>query len=104
MSEWSVYILRCDDRFLYTGISTDVHRRVGEHAARNNRAAKYTRSFSCIEKVYEVSIGSRGMAARIEYQIKKLSRQKKELIVAGCFSRDELMAFLRLDQEDTLSP
>jgi predicted GIY-YIG superfamily endonuclease len=54
MKEWSVYIIRCRDRSLYTGISTDVQRRVGEHISGGRTAAKYTKSFSSIELAYEI--------------------------------------------------
>ena len=99
MSDWSVYIIRCDRRALYTGISTDVARRIGEHGSGDRKAAKYTKPFSSIDLVYEVLVGNRSLAAKIEYQVKKLSRQKKEFIVSNRLSRDELMAFVDLDRE-----
>ena len=98
MSVWSVYILRCDKKYLYTGISTDVARRVGEHCSQDKKAAKYTRSFSFIELVYEVLIGSRSLATKIEYRIKRLPRQKKEFIVSRSFKRDELLEFINVEQ------
>ena len=99
MSDWSVYIIRCDDRSLYTGISTDVGRRLKEHRSGDRKAAKYTKPFSSIDLVYEVCVGDRSLAAKIEYQVKKLSRQKKEFIVSNRLSREELMAFVDLDRE-----
>lgn len=98
MNQWYVYIICCDGRFLYTGITTDVARRVGEHVSGNKRAAKYTRPFSSIDLVYKVPMGSRSLAAKMEYRIKRLSRQKKERIISRCFDRDELMAFMNMDQ------
>ena len=98
MIEWSVYIIRCDGRYLYTGISTDVPRRFGEHISGDGRAAKYTKSFSSIDLVYEAFIGNRSLASKIEYQIKKLPKLKKEVIVSSCFSGDELIEFLELDK------
>ena len=97
MGEWSVYIIRCDQRSLYTGISTDVARRVGEHLSGGKKAAKYTRTCSSIALVYEAFIGSRGLAARIEYRIKRLSREKKECIVSSRFNVDELMKFINVE-------
>lgn len=97
MGEWSVYIIRCDERFLYTGITTDVARRVGEHSSGDRKAAKYTRTFSSIALVYEALIGSRSLAAKIEYRIKRLSRQKKECIVSKGFGREELMEFVNVE-------
>jgi len=96
MNEWSVYIIRCDNKYLYTGISTDVPRRLGEHRSGDRNAAKYTKAFSSIDLVYEILIGSRSLASKIELKIKKLPKQKKEFIVASCFSRDELMKFIKL--------
>ena len=98
MNEWSVYIIRCDDSTLYTGISTDVARRLQEHRSGDWKAAKYTKSFSSIQLVYEILIGDRSLAAKIEYQIKKLPKQKKEFVVSSCLSRGKLIAFLNLDQ------
>jgi len=98
MKKWSVYIIKCDGGYLYTGISTDVKRRFGEHDSKDGKAAKYTRSFSSIDLVYQTLIGDRSLASKIEYQIKKLPKQKKELIVSSRFNRDELIEFLELDQ------
>jgi len=72
MDEWSVYIIRCSDRSLYTGISTNVRRRFGEHISGDGTAAKYTKSFSSMELAYDISVGNRSLAAKIEYRIKKL--------------------------------
>jgi len=98
VKEWSVYIVRCRDRSLYTGISTDVQRRFGEHISGGRTAAKYTKSFSSIELAYEIPIGNRSLAAKIEYRIKHLSRQKKEFIISRRLSRNELITFIELDQ------
>jgi putative endonuclease len=98
MNEWSVYIIRCDARYLYTGISTDVKRRVEEHSAGDRKAAKYTKPFSSIELVYEVVIGGRSLASKIEYKIKKLPRQKKEFIISRCLSGEDLVKFVNLDR------
>ena len=98
MKKWSVYIIKCDGRYLYTGISTDVQRRFCEHVSKDGKAAKYTKSFSSIDLVYEAFIGNRSLASKIEYQIKKLPKQKKEFIVSNCFSRNKLIEFLELDK------
>jgi putative endonuclease len=97
MDEWSVYMLRCDDRYLYTGISTDVQRRLTEHVSRGRKAAKGTRPFVSIALVYAVRLGSRSLASKIKYRIKRLPRDKKEMIVSKQFSRDELITFVHLD-------
>ncbi len=94
MNEWSVYIIRCSDRSLYTGMTTDVQRRFGEHLSGDRTAAKYTKSFSSMELAYEIPIGNRSLAAKIEYRIKRLPKQKKELIISRRLSRDELIQFI----------
>ena len=96
MNEWSLYIIRCSDRSLYTGISTDVQRRFGEHISGGRTAAKYTKSFSSMELAYEIPIGNRSLAAKIEHRIKNLPKQKKELIISRRLSRDELIHFIEI--------
>lgn len=77
VSSWSVYILRCADGSLYTGITTDVTRRVEQHS-RGTRGAKYLRGRGPLRLVYERIVGDRGTASRVEYRIKALSRKEKE--------------------------
>ena len=77
-----IYILKCSDETLYTGIATDVNRRVDEH---NNSAkgAKYTKIRRPVELVYSEESENRSSASKREYEIKKLSRkQKLELVNA----------------------
>ena len=72
---WKLYILRCGDGSLYTGISTDVQRRLEEH--RSGKGAKYTRSRGPLELVYEEECGNHSAALKRELEIKKLSREEK---------------------------
>ena len=76
---WYLYILRCKDNTLYTGITTDVARRLEAH--RSGKGAKYTRGRAPLELVYRESCGSHSDALKREAEIKKLSRQAKELLV-----------------------
>src|SRR4030042_2841278 len=101
MNEWSVYIIRCSDRSLYTGMTTDVQRRFGEHLSGDRTAAKYTKSFSSMELAYEIPIGNRSLAGKIEYQIKRLPKQKKELIISRRLSGDEFIRFIELQGSGT---
>jgi len=99
--DWSVYILRCDGRILYTGITTDIARRMAEHAAGPPRGARFTRAFSHLELVYQVFMGSRSLATRVEARIKNLSRQGKEALVQAHPSGNELLKRLGiLDSPD----
>ena len=81
---WYVYILRCGDGSLYTGIARDLSKRVEEHNNDNRLGAKYTRGRRPVKLVYEETVASQSEAARREVQIKRLSRPMKErLILAG---------------------
>ena len=74
-SIWKVYMLRCCDGSLYTGITTDIDRRVAEHNA--GRGAKYTRSRRPVEAVYLEECEDHSCALRRELEIKALPREKK---------------------------
>lgn len=79
-SGWSIYMLRCSDGTLYTGITTDVPRRVAEHNE-SDKGAKYTRARRPVELVYSKEAGSKSEASKEEWRIKKLSKQKKEALI-----------------------
>jgi putative endonuclease len=74
---WTVYILRCADGSLYTGITRDVRRRVEEHNATGRLAARYTRSRRPVVLVYREPAATRSAASRREYRIKQLTRSAK---------------------------
>jgi putative endonuclease len=77
MNTWSVYLLRCSDGSLYTGIATDVSRRLAEHA-QGDKGAKYLRGRGPLELVYHREIGDRSLASKIEYRLKRLPKEYKE--------------------------
>lgn len=80
---WKVYILHCADNTLYTGITTDISRRVHEHN-HSNKGARYTRARRPVTLAYQESCSSRSDASRREHSIKQLHRTKKlELIHLG---------------------
>ena len=79
MSEWVVYILRCADDTLYTGITNNIPRRVEQHNA--GTASRYTRSRLPAELVYTESQATRSLALKRELVIKALSRPQKELLI-----------------------
>jgi len=80
MTVWSVYIIRCADDSLYTGIATDVARRLSEHES-CSIGSKYLRGRAPLELVFEQELGDRSLASKIEHRIKKLPRLQKEKIV-----------------------
>ena len=89
MTAWSVYIVRCADGSLYTGIARDVGRRVEGHNSSNLLAANYTRARRPVVLVYEEAVATRSAALKREYQIKQLNREGKELLVQGDGGRAE---------------
>jgi putative endonuclease len=78
---WSLYILRCVDGTLYTGVATDVARRLAEHQAQGPKAAKYVRGRTPLELVYTREVGTRSEALKEEWRIKRLSRAQKEALL-----------------------
>lgn len=80
---WQVYILRCADGTLYTGIALDARRRAAEHNAGGPRAARYTRPRRPVTLVHIEDAVDRAAAARREHEIKSLPRAAKLLLVNG---------------------
>lgn len=76
---WFVYILRCGDGTFYTGIATDVEKRLAVH--RSGKGAKYTRGRGPLELIYREECGSHSDALRRELEIKALSRGEKEKLI-----------------------
>lgn len=89
-AEYSLYILRCADDSLYTGIAIDVDRRLTEHQ-QGKRGARYLRGRSPLELVYRKVVGDRSRASQIEYRIKKLSKIDKEDLVQGRATLESLL-------------
>ena len=87
---WSVYVIRCADGSLYTGITTDIERRLAEHRSGEGRGARYVRSRGPLELVLEREIGDRGAALRVEHRIKRLDRAEKEGLLTRPGALDEL--------------
>ena len=75
----SVYILRCADGTLYTGIASDVEKRLQKH--NEGKGAKYTRGRGPVELVYREELANRAEASKREYQIKQLSRPEKLALI-----------------------
>ncbi len=75
---WFVYILKCEDGSLYTGITTDLERRFLEH--KNKKGARYTRSHGVVERVYSEQCDSRSAALVREAVIKKMTREQKLML------------------------
>ena len=78
---WTVYILKCADGTLYTGITNDLVRRMSEHET--GQGAKYTKGRGPFQLVYNETCKGRGKASRREIEIKSLRRHQKLKLVSG---------------------
>ena len=84
---WYLYMLRCGDGTLYTGITTDVERRLEAHRA--GKGAKYTRGRGPLELVYSECCATHSDALKRELEIKALPRAEKEkLLEKSCCAMD----------------
>lgn len=81
--KWYVYLLRCADNSLYCGVTTDVERRIAEHNNCNKLGAKYTRVRRPVELAYQEEHPSRQQACQREYQVKQLTKVKKEKLASS---------------------
>ena len=78
---WYVYMLRCGDDTLYTGITDDVEKRLEAH--RSGKGAKYTRGRGPLELVYREECGSHSDALKRELAVKALTREQKQAMIAS---------------------
>ena len=81
LSTWHVYILQCNDNSYYTGITTDLVRRLDEHNS-SKKGARYTRARRPVTLVYTEITKDRSTASQREYAIKKLSRYDKIALIS----------------------
>ena len=77
---WYLYILKCGDGTLYTGITNDLEKRLEAH--RSGKGAKYTRGRGPLELMYRESCDSHGEALRREHSVKRLSREQKLALIS----------------------
>ena len=76
-----IYMLRCKDNTIYTGITVDIKRRMEEHFSKNEKCAKYTYTHNAkkLEAVWQTE--NKSLASKLEYAIKKLTKAKKEELI-----------------------
>lgn len=82
MSDWYIYIVRCSDNSLYTGVTKDIDRRVAEHNTSDKLGARYTQSRRPVVLVYREISESRSVASKRELEIKRLTKKRKEYLIA----------------------
>ena len=80
MSKYYLYIVKCSDQTLYTGITTDLDRRMKEHNS-SGLGAKYTYSRRPVKLVYSKKYANRSLSSKEEARVKKLPRSKKLEII-----------------------
>lgn len=80
-SLWYLYLVRCANGHLYTGVTTNVARRFSEHQSGGIKSAKYLRGKGPLTLMYQEQVGSHGDALRREIAVKKLSRSQKLALI-----------------------
>lgn len=79
---WHLYIVRCGDGSLYTGVTTDVQRRLAEHRAGTaGRGARFLRGRGPLTLAFSASVADRSAALRLERRVKRLPRAGKEALI-----------------------
>lgn len=86
MADWQVYIIRCTNGSLYTGITTDIDRRFKEHSDNNKKGSKYLKGKGPLTLAWQHPARDRAHASKLEYMIKQLSKNDKEQLVNGDLS------------------
>ena len=89
-ADYYLYIVRCNGGTLYTGIATDVRKRLEEHRS-GRRGAKYLRGRGPIQLVFAEVAGDRARASQLEYRVKKLPRSEKLALIDGRRDLAELL-------------
>ena len=91
---WSLYLIRCEDGSLYTGITNDALARMSTQLAGKSGAAKALRAKKPLRLAFIMEVGDRSEAARLEPLVKKLRKAQKEALVRGERSMGELLGLI----------
>ena len=91
MVDWHLYLVRCHDGSLFTGITTDVARRFAEHQENKGAGAKYLRGRGPLVLVFQKKLGSRSLALGMESKVKKLPKARKEELIRADSRIDEII-------------
>jgi putative endonuclease len=75
--DWYLYLIRCRDGSLYAGISTDVERRFAQHQKPGQGGSKYLQGRGPLVLVFQAMVGDYSLALKVEYKVKKLSKDRK---------------------------
>ena len=94
-SNWFVYLIRTRQGSLYAGITTDVLQRLSEHEG-GKKGAKYLRAKGPLQVVYALEVGTRSLASKVEYRLKRLSKASKERVVIEQPAKQALLHLLKI--------
>ena len=98
-SVYSLYLLHCDNDILYTGIAINPEERLKQHQSKKPPGAKFTRRFKQLELVYQVIVGNRSQAQRVEHHLRKRTKQEKIDIINAQLDLQQLRSYLSIDNE-----
>lgn len=84
-------MIRCSDNSIYTGMTSNLEKRIDEHISKNKNGAKYTKSHNAIKLEMAWKSKDKSSACKLEYYIKTLTKQQKESLIAG----EKLSAYLK---------
>ena len=87
---YSLYLVRCGDGSLYTGIARNVHARLDEHR-HGSRGSRYLRGRGPLSLVFHCAAGNRSRAQKLEYRVRRLPRPGKLALIAGQMTLDDLV-------------
>jgi|TARA_B100000315_G_scaffold53351_1_gene47703 putative endonuclease len=81
MNNWYLYLIRCRDNSLYTGISTDVARRFVQHQGKGNAGSKYLKGRGPLSLVFQKYLGTKSLALKVERRVKRMTKERKEKLI-----------------------
>ncbi len=81
MADWYLYLIRCRDGTLYTGISTDVDRRFAQHQGAGNAGSRYLKGRGPLNLVFQENLGSKSLALKVECRVKRMPKARKEKLI-----------------------
>ena len=81
MPDWYLYLIRCRDSTLYTGISTDVDRRFAQHQGSGKAGSRYLKGRRPLSLAFQEKLGSQSLALKVESRVKKMSKARKEKLI-----------------------
>ncbi|MCB1584076.1 MAG: GIY-YIG nuclease family protein [Marinicella sp.] len=88
---YHLYLLLCDQKIIYTGIAIDPETRLQQHQTGHPYGAKFTRRFKQLKLVYQIRVGSRADAQKLELKIKILKKTQKEQIIKEQYNLNQLI-------------